>query len=165
VNEEKVHYGKLYSGFPKHYVEEIVEKTGWIFSYVTFAEGRFDKGTPMLRLGVIHPSMEIIGRQHLADDFPVTISPIEATQEEASDIDVFLNNVVKPIEQFKTIKDSIQYHGLQVAELMQKISPDFPSVSPYCQVGVHTLDGRTGISKFVKPGDTKVSIRLTYPRT
>lgn len=158
---ERTRYRGLFRQFPKQYVEKTIEKTGWIFSYLTHAEGTFDGGTPALRLGMIHPSQNIIGRRHLADNFPIAIYPFEAGEEDANDIFHSLKDLIKPIEQFKEIEDSIQYHGLQIAQLIQNISPSFPSISSYCQVGAHTLDGRTGTSAVVKPGDTKVSIHLT----
>ena len=83
------------------------------------------------------------------------IAPLEANQEEADDITTSLNDLVKPCEQFKTVEESIQYHGLQIADLIQTIAPKYPSISRYCQIGAHTLDGRKGISAVVKPGDTE----------
>lgn len=120
----------------------------------------------MLRCSVIHHSGNIVGRRHLEDNYPIAIYPSEASKEAAEAIGKVLKALVKPIEQFTTVGDSIQYHGLEVAGLIQDIALDFPSISSYCQIGAHTLDERklderTGVSKVVKPGDTEISIRLT----
>ncbi len=161
VNEERARFRARYSHMPRKYIEETIGKTGWIFSYTTPAEETFDEETPVLRLGVIHPSGNIVGRRHLMDNCPYVIYPAAASEEDAEAIGKVLGAQIKPIEQFKTIRESIQYNGLEIAALIQDISPNFPSISPYCQIGAHTLDGRTGISKVVNPRATKVSIRLT----
>ena len=164
VGEARARFRTRYSHMSRKYVEETIEKTGWIFSYVTFAEGTFDTGTPMLRLGVIHSSGNILGQRYLIDNFPYIIYPAEARDEEAGAIATVIGAQIKPSDQFKTIRESIQYNGLEIAALIQDISPNFPSISPYCQIGAHTLDGRTGISKVVNPGASKVSIRLARKR-
>ena len=164
VSEARARFRARYSHMSRKYVEETIEKTGWIFSYVTFAEGTFDAGTPVLRLGVIHPSGNILGQRHLRDNCPYVIYPAEARDEDAEAIGKALGAQIKPSEQFKTIRESIQCNGLEIAALIQDISPNFPSISPYCQIGAHTLDGRRGISKVVNPGATKISIRLVRKR-
>jgi len=160
VKEERDLYRSRFPPILASYIEENIEKTGWIFSYITY-----DKEAPAdwpwaLRLALIHPSVNIIGSPRLPNNCPIMIAPIEANQEEADDITTSLNDLVKPSEQFKTVEESIQYHGLQIADLIQTIAPNYDSISRFCQIGAHTLDGRKGISKVVKPGDTEVSIHL-----
>jgi hypothetical protein len=160
VDEERDLYRSRFPPILAAYIEENIENTGWILSYVTY-----DKEAPAewpwtLRLALIHPSRNIIGSQHLANNCPIMIAPMEANQEEADSISTSLNELVKPSEQFKTVEESIQYHGLQIANLIQTMPPKYESISRNCQIGAHTLDGRKGISAVVKPGDAEVSIRL-----
>jgi len=160
VKEERDLYRSRFPPILASYIEENIEKTGWIFSYVTYNKEAPADCPWALRLALIHPSGNIIGSQHLPNNYPIVIDPIEANQEEADDITTSLNDLVKPSEQFKTVEESIQYHGLQIADLIQTIAPNYDSISRFCQIGAHTLDGRKGISKVVKPGDTEVSIHL-----
>ena len=164
VSDARARFRARYSHMSRKYVEETIEKTGWIFSYATFEEGTFDTATLVLRLGVIHSSGNILGQRYLKDNCPYIIYPAEARDKEAEAIGTAIRAQIKPSDQFKTIRESIQYNGLEIAALIQDISPNFPSISPYCQIGAHTLDGRTGISKVVNPGASKVSIRLARKR-
>jgi hypothetical protein len=159
VDEERRRYRTLNPQVP----DKIIESTGWIFGYLTFAEGTFDQGTPTLRLGVIRSSETIIGRRHLVNDYPYVIPPFEATEKDFDLITSFLKESIKPADQFETLRDSIQHHWSLIAELIRAIQPKFPSISSSCQIGVHTLDGFTGISSILKDTDASASIKLNLP--
>jgi hypothetical protein len=159
VEEERLRYRTL----NPHVPEKSVENTGWIFSYLTFAEGTFDTGTPTLRLGVIHRFGNIIGRRHLVTDHPYVIPPYGATQEDLDKIINFLKESIKSSNQFETLRDSIEYHWSIIGELIRTIQPAFRAISAYCQIGVHTLDGYAGISSILQDTDTGASITLTPP--
>jgi hypothetical protein len=159
VNEERLRYRTLYPQVP----EKSIKSTGWIFSYVTFAEGTLDKGTQTLRLGVIRSSGNIIGRRYLVNDYPYVIPPYRTTEEDFDLITSFLKKEIKSADQFETLPDSIEYHWSLLAKLIRTIQPDFLSISPYCQVGIHTLEGFTGISSILKDTDTDASIKLNPP--
>jgi hypothetical protein len=163
ADEERDLYRSRFPPILASYVEEDIEKTGWIFSYVTYDKEAPAEWPYALRVALIHPSGNIIGSQRLPNNCPIMIAPLEANQEEADDISMSLNDLIKPSEQFKTAEESIQYHGFQIADLIQTIALKYDSISRCCQIGAHTLDGRKGISAVVKPGDTEVSICLTRP--
>jgi hypothetical protein len=159
VNNERQHFRELYP----EVAEQSIEGTAWIFSYLTFSEGTFDRGTPTLRLGVIGYAGDIIGRRHLVNNYPCVIPPPEATEQDAADITNALKKLIKPIDQFETLSASIDYHWQVIAKLIQLNDPKFPSISSSCQIGVHTLDGFTGISSILKDTDTTASIPLKAP--
>jgi PsbP len=159
VDNGRQHFRELYP----EVAGKSIESTAWIFSYLTFGEGTLDRGTPTLRLGVIGYAVDIIGRRHLVDNCPCVIPPPEATEQDAADITNALKKLIKPIDQFGTLSESIDYHWQVIAKLIQLYEPKFPSISPSCQIGVHTLDGFTGISSILKDTDKTASIALKAP--
>ena len=159
IDEERLRCGRLLPQIS----EQSIQSTAWIFSYVTFAEGTFDKGTPTLRLGVIRSSGNIIGRHHLVDNYPCVLPPPEATENDAKFITDFLKTSIKPYAQSETLRNSIEYHWSLIAGLIRGIEPKFASISSHCQIGVCTVDGYSGISRILKDTDSSTSITLTPP--
>lgn len=161
INKERNNYRASHPEVPEQYIEN----TGWLFSYFAINES---KQTAAFRLAFIHPSIEpIIGQRYAVWNHPYVIHPYEtlANPSEAEYIDDSLKKLIKPIEEFDSLDDTVQYHGLQIADLIQEISPKYSSISSSCQIGVqaHTSDKppyiHPGVSTIIKPGDTKVSIQ------
>lgn len=163
VNNERQHFRELYPDF----AEQSIKSTAWIFSYLTFGEGTFNRGTPALRLGVIGYAGDIIGRPPLHNNYPFVVPPPEATEQDASIIINALKTLIKPIDQFKTRSESVHYHWQVIAKSIQIIKrlkkSQFHSISSSCQIGIHTLDGFTGVSSILKDTDTTASITLNPP--
>ena len=131
-----------------------IEMTGWIFTYTTLVENE-----PKLRVGIVHPSIgDVLGLYEI--NHPALICPVEATRGEANAISDFLLKAIKPSKEFATSSESIQYHWSIIATLIRKIQPTHPSMSPYSQIGIHTLDGQTGISPIVKDDESNITIEL-----
>jgi len=144
-----------YQGSCGAVAEQNIKLTGLIFTYKTVQDS-----DAKLRLGIIHPSLgNKIGLHE--ENCPALISPFEATEEDVDSIVDFLKKAIKPFREFTTLSDSIQYHWLVIAKLIQRIQPAFPSISSYCQIGVHALDGLRGISSVLKDTDLSASINLT----
>lgn len=151
MREERLKYRGIYQ---RSTVKDL-KLTGWIFTYTT-VEGN----NPKLRLGILHPSLG----NKLAlykENYPAVINPHEANRKQADLIVDFLKKRIKTIEGFANLHDSIQYHWGIIAELIQTIQPTFPSISSYSQIGIHTLEGLTGISSILKKTESNVFITLT----
>jgi hypothetical protein len=154
IQEERARFQESWVEFG----EQCVDMTGWIFSYRTAENEAFK-----LRLCIVHPA---IGNGNVIayvrkENEPFIIAPVEANEKQVGIMTDFLKKSIRPIEQFENLHDSIDYHGLLFAELVRGIQPAFASVSSCCQIGVHTLDGRTGISAIMKDTDTRVPVSLT----
>ncbi len=131
-----------------------IELTGWIFTYTTLVENK-----PKLRLGIMHPLIgDEIGLYE--DNNPALICPVEATKEEADIISDFLLKAIKHSKDFSTLSESIQYHWSVIAKLTREIQPKYPSMSPYSQIGIHTIDGLIGISPILKDDKSNITIKL-----
>lgn len=151
IRGERLKYLRRYKRTAAHHIE----LTGWLFTYVTVEDDN-----PKLRLGMFHPSLG----DDLAlyeENYPAAINPHEVTEETADIIIDFLKKKIRPVNKFTELQDSIQYHWSIIATLIQKIQPMFPSISSYSQIGVHTLEGLTGISPILKKAESKVSITLS----
>jgi hypothetical protein len=151
IKKERLHYQRIFW----RTAEEDIPMTGWIFSYPTI-----DKRNPKLRLGMIHPTLGDVLALYQENN-PAVIGPHEATEEDICDVCDFLKKEIKPFKEFSTLSDSIRYHWLLIARLIQRIQPHFPSISSHCQIGVHTLDNLRGISSILKDTDPGASISLT----
>ena len=146
IREERRNYRKLF----RKTAEQDIEKTGWILSYYTI-----DNENLKLRLGMIHPSVGDGLKIMLSENHPWVILPSEATEDYANEFVESLTKEIEPCDQFETLFGSIRHHWLLIARLIRTMHPEFPSISPDCQIGVHTLDGQVGISSILK--DTDVS--------
>ncbi len=135
-----------------------IDVTGWIFTYVASVDNK-----PKLRLGIVHPA---IGEELALypDNHPALICPVEATKEEAEVIGDVLTKAIKPSEDFSSLTESIQYHWNVIAALIRELCPKYPSISSYSQIGIHTIDGRLGISPILKDNESKVTLQLKPPR-
>lgn len=120
-----------------------VKITGWIFTYNAIIENK-----PKLRLTMVHPAdaKEIALIQ---ENKPAVIYPCEASPEQVNIIHQCLEKNIKPLHDFSSINDSIQYHTAIIANIIRQIQPTFPIISPYFQIGVHTLGG-VGISEIIQ---------------
>lgn len=150
VREARTNYRKTYWKT----AESDIKMTGWIFSYTTLKDNK-----PKLRLDILHPAFgDMFAR--FEENHPTLICPCEATEQEVEVISDSLKKKIRPSREFSSLSDSIQYHWSIVASLIRKIQPKFPSISPYSQIGVHTLDGHAGISKILKDDEPNVTIKL-----
>jgi hypothetical protein len=136
-------------------VQEALRKTGWIFTYHTVLNG-----VPQLRLAVAHPELgNNIGLY--GEKGPAIIYPIEANETQAKFISNSLLKEIRSNGEIAELQESIQYHARIIAILIKALHEHFPSVSDYCQVGVHTAEGRKGISPIIRGDERDVSFNLS----
>jgi hypothetical protein len=157
VDAERQHFRGLY---PDN--EEEIVNTAWIFSYVTFGEGSF--GADTLRMSTISSSGNVIGPRHFVDNYPYVIPPPGATERDRISITDALRKKIKPIDQFKTIPESIDYHCQIIARQIRSLARKYHLISSSCQIGIHAIAGLRGISPIIKETDTCPSITLKPPR-
>lgn len=136
-------------------IKQHVEKTGWIFSYMTF-----DEGVPRLRLAISHAAIGegVIGLSDESD--PVVIYPVEATKAQANVIRNILKEGIKPLEESETYEESFQRNWPAITGVIRASGRLFSSVSPYLQIGIHTIEHVSGISPIVKDTDEGISLSL-----
>lgn len=162
VEEERLNYRRLSAEI----AEQDIKRTGWIFSYRVFGNVNPDySSNVILRLSMIHPLIGNGLKTMFSENYPWVIMPYEATKEYSKDFIESFAAEIKPCDRFETLYRSINYHSLKIAQLIRKIQPEFPSISPYCQIGVHTKDGRRGISPILKNTDSSdidVSALMTW---
>jgi hypothetical protein len=139
--------------YSQGHLQEALKKTGWIFTYQTFLNG------PHLRLAITHPELgKNIG--YYAKKAPAIICPIEANQKQAEDISEMLSKFIRSTDEITELQENIQYHTKIITRLIKTIHEQFSSVSAYCQIGIHTVDGQIGISPIIRGDEHKVSFNL-----
>jgi len=151
IREERRLYQKPLSSLEQH----LIENTGWIFSYLTVNPENY-----VLRLAMYHPRFgDDLGL--FADNDPAIIFPQEATEEDAKLIGDFLKESIKPFGQFESLAASFEFHWPIITKLIRAIQPRFPSINSSLQIGVHTAEHLTGITRIVKGTDETISLNLT----
>lgn len=126
-----------------------VDNTGWIFTYLTEADGDFK-----LRLGLLHPT---IGDREFAvygSGQCCMIAPAEATLKQAEILRSGFEKQMKPLIDLElgALQESIAYHWKFATFLIREASPLFPSISALSQVGVHVVSNHWGISQISGEG-------------
>ncbi len=120
-----------------------VKITGWIFTYNAIIENK-----PKLRLAMVHPAdAKEIAIIH--ENKPAVIYPCEASPDQVNIIQQHLEKNIKPLCDFSSINDSVQYHTRLIATIIREVQPMFPSISPYFQIGAHASAG-VGVSEIIK---------------
>jgi hypothetical protein len=143
IKEARLNYSKTCGSKAAHDIAH----TGWIFTYLANIENK-----PILRLAMVHPSVgEGIG--FFEENKPATIYPFGASQGQVDALRKILEDNIKPFKEFQTLNDSILYHATVIRAFIAGMQPMFSSISPYCQIGVHTWDGYKGISEILKEND------------
>ena len=158
INEERQHFREVHEKSEQS--EQSIQNTAWLFSYVTFREGMVTQGTPILRLGVVGYAGDIIGRRHLVDNYPFVIPPPGTTDQDTADITATVHKLIKPINQFEKLSESIGYHAAAIANVIRLYQPKLRSISSSCQIGVFTSDGFFGVSPIIKATDGKIPMVL-----
>jgi len=124
----------------KQEIEGFIQETGWILSYVTQQEGE-----PVMRLGVLHPQLELETNGELALYVPgevAMIMPVEASESEATRYHELLKSLLKPIEEIENTDAHYSYHRLLCGAIVEQAASQFESVSTAMQLGVHTITGQ-----------------------
>lgn len=152
-----------------------VEITKWICSYPTI-----DNGNRELTLCIIPPTvgdgLEPYREKDLTKGYGQyylkeckVIMPNEATEEDGQYFKKSLKSEIalclsKP---FETPFHALECHSRKIVRLIQRLSlqiqPKFPSISPHCQIGVHTLRGQNiYISPILKATDVASKDKLSF---
>lgn len=128
--------------------------TGWIYTYMTPTQEGM-----RLRLAISHPSIGD-GLWIRQTNDPAIICPVEASKEQAEEIGEIMKECIKPFNDFSNIQESIKYHTKIIASLIQTMQPEFPSISQYFQIGIHTVEGGKGISPIIRGNESNISFPL-----
>lgn len=150
--EPQMRMARLLSG-------KVVDNTGWIFTYLTEADGDFK-----LRLGLLHPT---IGDREFAvygSGQSCMIAPAEATPKQADILISGFEKRMKPLIELElnALQESIAYHSNLMSSLVREASPLFPSISALSQVGVHVISNHWGISQIAAGDGAPTSFHLRH---
>jgi len=129
-----------------------IEATSWLLTYMTPIR---NAGT--LRLALIHPQF--------GDKIAVcqknkscVIMPADSTPEQSEHVTNIVNSQIKPLEEPTRINENIDYHVALIRGVIKGVSQDHRSVSQSFQIGIHTIDGRMGISCITEDGSFSVNL-------
>lgn len=119
--------------------EALDHVTCWMFSYVTSSDPQHPTpDTVTLRLAIAHPhngyQLSLYGAPSGAIGFPHGIEP-----REAESITKFLNDNIKPMSDWSEFESTVNHNASLAAQIIRYLSEINEGVSPYFQIGVHSL--------------------------
>lgn len=133
-------------------IKKVSDMTGWLLTYSTLI-----KKKPILRLALLHPQfnyeLALYGKNKAC-----VIIPFEADEGVAEAVSDTINKKIKPLENISEIEESISYHSALIKKIVSTVSKNFESVSPTFHIGVHSIDGRMGISTRVENETFSISM-------
>ena len=132
--------------------EALDHLTSWMFSYVTSSDPQHPTpDTVTLRLAVAHPrngyQLGLYAAPCGAIGFPHGIEP-----EEAESITKFLNNNIKQMSGWSEFESTVSHNASLAAHIIQYLSEINEGVSPYFQIGVHSLLHGAAVSGISRNG-------------
>ena len=137
---------------PASISQKDIDMTGWLLSY----QGT-EKGNPVLRCAIIHPSLDY-KLNIIFENTGTSIAPIEANEDVAEYINEIINDKIKPIDDLSQLNDNIAYNCSWIQAMLETLSKEYSSICSTYSIGVHLIDGRTGVSEIIKDG--KLSLKL-----
>lgn len=129
-----------------------IEATSWLLTYMTPVDN-----SPTLRLALIHPQFNDEIALYKKNTCCV-IMPAESTLEECDRITNLVHSQIKLLEDISTIHKNIRHHVILIREVIKVVSEKYQSVSEFFQVGIHTIDGKIGISAIIKNGPFSINL-------
>ncbi|MBA7501464.1 hypothetical protein ES706_00034 [subsurface metagenome] len=133
-------------------IKKVIDMTGWLLTYKTLVGKK-----PILRLALLHPQfnyeLALYGKNKAC-----VIMPFEANEETTEAVSDTINKKIKPLENISKIKENISYHSALIKQSVSTVSKNFESVSPTFHIGVHSIDGKMGISTRVENEKFSISI-------
>jgi len=128
------------------------ESTCWLFTYITAIDN-----FPTLRLSLVHPQFNDVIALYEKNKTCV-IMPMESSKDECERIGSKLNADIEQFEDTGKIHENIQDYIKILSSLIKLVSQKYESVSPSFQIGIHTLDGKTGISSVVENASFSITL-------
>jgi len=125
-------------------IREVINTTGWLLTYLTQVEEK-----PILRLALIHPKFKYVPALYKKNK-PCVIMPFGANGKVTKLVLDTIKKNIKPLGNVSEIQDNIIYHTGVIKGIISSVSKNFQSVSPTFHIGVHTIDGKMGISTRVE---------------
>ena len=129
-----------------------IEATSWLLTYMTPVDN-----SPTLRLALIHPQFNDEVALYKKNTCCV-IMPAESTPEECDRITNLVHSQIKLLEDISMINENISYHVTLIREVIKVVSEKYKSVSRFFQIGIHTIDGKMGISAIIKNGPLSINL-------
>jgi hypothetical protein len=119
--------------------EAIEHSTSWMFSYITSSDPQHPTpGNVTLRLATSHPHdgyrLGLHGSPKGAIGFPHGIEP-----GEAEPITKYLNDNMQPMAHWPDFESSVTHNAGLAGQVIRYLSEINDGVSPYFQIGVHSL--------------------------
>lgn len=130
-----------------------IKTTSWLLTYITL-----ENESPVLRLSIIHPEYEDkIAYCQLNKS--LVVMPGGSTPKQVVGITRLINKNIKPLESLPDLNQNINYHVVVIRSTIQAISQEFDSVGPSFQIGIQTIDGKTGVSDIIKDREFSISLK------
>lgn len=133
------------------WAEEQIKKTGWLFTYMTEADGQ-----AMVRVAMVHGAWNGDAIRLLYKGAAKVLVPIDGTAEETQRLSDILAQNLKTTDELTDFSESIGYHIPLLQEVFKYSSEICGSVSEIFHVAVHTNDGKMLVSKEISAGTTNV---------
>jgi len=130
-------------------VSNWIKITSWLLTYTTSVHR-----SPVLRLALIQSDDEI---SCYPKNKSCVIMPSDSTHEEVERITSLVDDNIKRLHGLARRDENISYHVTLIREVIKGVSQSHESVSQSFQIGIHTIDGRTGISGISENGSFSLS--------
>ena len=138
---------------PANISQKEIDMTGWLLSYQAT-----ENGEPVLRCALIHPYFDY--KLHIVyENKGISIAPIEANVDVADRIVEIINDKIKPIDDLSQLNDNITYNCNWIQSMLDILSNEYNSICSTYSIGVHLIDGSTGISEIIKDGKLSLEIK------
>ena len=89
----------------------------------------------------------------------MSIAPIEANEDVADLINKIINENIKPIDDLSQLNNNITYNCSWIQAMLDVLSKEYDSICSTYSIGVHLIDGRTGISDIIKEGKLSLEFK------
>ena len=132
-------------------VEEWIERTWWFYSHTTLVDERL-----ALMVSVEHPTMVAKKSEDyvwlLPSNSALIIAPGEASPHEADVLSEAANEFLLPTSDFDTLDEHFAHHRDLCGALVRSAADRYASVSPFMNVGIHTIDGQIDTTGRIQVG-------------
>jgi len=150
IAKEKERFRSVHSTHSE-WAEEQIEKTGWLFTYMTEADRQ-----ATVRVAMVHGAWNEEGIHLLYKGAAKVLVPIDGTAEEAQRLSGILAQNLKTTDELPDFSESIGYHIPLLQAVFKYSSEICDSVSEIFHVAVHTNDGQMLVSNEISAGTTNV---------
>lgn len=130
-------------------VSKWIKTTSWLLTYTTSVHR-----SPVLRLALIQSDDKIVCYDK---NKSCVIMPSDSTHEEVERVASLVDGKIRPLHELAIRDENVSYHVALIRAVIKGVSQNHESVSQSFQIGIHTIDGKMGISGISENGSFSLS--------